>query len=258
MSLARCVTNGRRSAWVVVIPPGSRRSTLRPVIDTARSRPSGSHPMPDGCPSTRISGLAAVPSGVADHTVVVKKSEYQSRPSRHRGPSPKVSPSRNGFVVVAMAPDSPARAPRGSRPRRCAPVPDRAPAAGGSGATVSRGLLGHEGGPHPDLPRAVAREGRGPGARALARPGRARGEPPVVLRLPLPAARRPEEGHVPRQGRVLRLGQDRVVLPGGGADPDPTRRRHADRARDADGGGGSRPRRPPRDLPRGHPITGSV
>ena len=56
-------------------------------------------------------------------------------------------------------------------------------------------------------------------------PGRAGGQPPVLLRLLLHPPGGPAQGDLPGQGGVLRLVEDGVVLPGRRADPDPAHRR---------------------------------
>src|SRR5581483_5552813 len=109
------------------------------------------------------------------------------------------------------------------------PVQHRAP-----GGTVARGLLGLQGAVEPDLLPALAGPGRGPRAHPRARPRGAGGQPPVLLRLLLPAPGAPPAADVRGQGRVLRRLEDGVVLPGGRADPDgpgwwrrlPARARH--------------------------------
>src|SRR5271157_5621658 len=225
MSLACQVAHGVRSPWRTRVPSSSRRKMARSSRELMSSRPSGSHPRPAGSPSKGTSTRRS-PSGEAEKTAWSKKSEYQSRPSCQRGHSPKNRPDRNGSavsvsltVLLPPAPGSLGRSgPQFSTDR--APVRRRPPRA----TFLDCDVLGAQGGVDPDLLRALPREGGGEGEHPPTRRGGAGRQPPVVLRLLLHPPRGPAQGHLPRQGGVLRLVEDGLVLPGRRPDPDPAGR----------------------------------
>src|SRR5580692_8911301 len=161
-------------------------------------RPSGSQPKPAGSPSKSTSTRRS-PSGETDRTAWSKKSEYQRRPSCQRGHSPKKRPETNGSAVrvsvVMLHTSMPGWDPGlqfSTAGARCGGRP--------AGVPLVCDVLGTQGDPDPDLLRPVAGEGRGPGEHPQARPRRAGGQPPVVLRLLLHPSGGPAQSDVPGEG----------------------------------------------------------
>ena len=94
MSLSEPRAADDRSACTAISPSGSTRRRRWVSIATTRRRPSGNQPRPDGSSSSMRTIVVASPSRVVATTRWSCMSLNQSRPSCHRGPSPKTRSSR--------------------------------------------------------------------------------------------------------------------------------------------------------------------